>query len=132
MKNTDTKKITTLGVVIFSFISIAMCMMIVMVLDTIIALLVAKTPVPEGFLKIGNVISTGASLIISAMFLTVKGRMKGIVSAGVLSAGIIVIKVIGNSLMGMGGYLNLNGLVGTILVIVFSLVGGILGSMLKR
>ena len=132
MKYEETKKITALGVVIFSFIGIFMCLAIVVVLDMIAALLVAKTALPEGFLKIVGVLASGAGLIVSTVFITVKGKVKGIVSAGIISAGIILIKVIGNALLDMQGYFNLSGLIGMVLVIVFSLVGGILGSMLKR
>ncbi len=132
MKNIDSKKITALGVVIFSFIGIMMCLAIIMVLDMIVALLVAKTALPESFLRIGSVLASGIGLVVATAFVTIKGRVKGIVSAGTVAAGIILIKILGNSLLNMNGYLNLNGLVGILLVVVFSFVGGILGSMLKR
>ncbi len=132
MKNNDAKKITALGVVIFSFIGIMMCLAIIAILDAGVALLVSKTALPEGFLKIGGVIASGIGLIVSTAFITIKGQLKGIVSAGVLSIGIILVKIVGNSLLDMPGYFNLNGLIGMILVVVFSFVGGIVGSMLKQ
>lgn len=132
MKNNEIKKITALGVVIFSFVGIVMSLVIIALLDMIAALLVAKTAMPEGFLKVAGVVASGVGLVVSTALITVKGEMKGIVSAGIVSAGIILIKVIGNALLDMAGYFNLNGLIGMVLVMVFSLVGGILGSMAKR
>lgn len=132
MKQNDTKKITALGVVIFSFFGIVICMAILLLFDFIFALLVAKTTIPEGFLKVANVVASAIALIASTAFITAKGRVKGIVSAGVISAGIILIKIIGNAAMDMGGYLDLNGLVGAVLTVIFSIVGGVLGSMLKQ
>lgn len=132
MKYEETQKITALGVVIFSFVALLLCFLIITVMDCLVAFLVLKTSLPEGFLKIGSVIGGGLGVIIATTLLTAKGRMKGIVAAGIMAACVILVKIIGNSLMGLGNYLSINGIIGIVFTMVFAFVGGVLGSVLKR
>lgn len=132
MKYEETKKITALGVVIFSFIALLICFALIAIVDALTALLVLKTALPESFLKIGSVLGNGIGMIVATALLTMKGRMKGIISAGIMSGGVLLIKILGNSLMNMGGYFTWNGFVGALFVIVFALLGAVLGSSLKR
>ncbi len=132
MKYEETKKITALGVVIFSFLSLLICLMIILAIDAVTAFLVLKTALPEGFLKIGSVLGNVLGVITSTAFLTAKGKVKGIVSAGIISALIVILKFIGNLMMNLGGYFTLPGFAGILIIIVFSLMGGVLGSTLKR
>ncbi len=131
MKYDEPQKITALGVVIFSFLSLLICFGIIALIDILAAFLVLKTPLPESVLKIGNVLGCGAGIITSTAMLTVKGRMKGILSAGIIAACIIMIKIIGNNLMELNGYFNWNGFAGIIFTVVFALIGGVLGASLK-
>ena len=131
MKYEMSQKITALGVVIFSFLSLLICFGIIALIDILAAFLVLKTPLPESVLKIGNVLGCGAGIITSTAMLTVKGRMKGILSAGIIAACIIMIKIIGNNLMELNGYFNWNGFAGIIFTVVFALIGGVLGASLK-
>lgn len=132
MKKEDAKKITTLGVVIFSFTAIALCFVIVLVIDMITALLVAKTAMPESVLLVGSVIGNGLGTVIATVFLTLMSRLKGIVSAAIVGVAVIMVKVIGNLVLGMGGYLTWQGAIGILFVAVFSLVGGAVGAALKK
>ncbi len=132
MKYEETQKITALGVVIFSFIALLLCLIIVAAVDSLTALLVLKTPLPEHILKVGSVLGSGFGLILSTALLTAKGRMKGIVASAIMAAFIVAIKIIGNTVMGMGGYFTWMGFAGILFTIVFSFVGGILGTVLKK
>jgi hypothetical protein len=132
MKKEDAKKITTLGVVIFSFAAIALCFVIVLVIDMITALLVAKTAMPESVLLVGSVIGNGLGTVIATVFLTLMSRLKGIFSAAIVGVAVIMVKVIGNVVLGMGGYLTWQGAIGILFVAVFSLVGGAVGAALKK
>lgn len=132
MKKEDAKKITTLGVVIFSFAAIALCFVIVLVIDMITALLVAKTAMPESVLLVGSVIGNGLGTVIATVFLTLMSRLKGIFSAAIVGVAVIMVKVIGNLVLGMGGYLTWQGAIGILFVAVFSLVGGAVGAALKK
>lgn len=132
MKYEESKKITALGVVIFSFIAILLCLVVISMVGGLTALLVLKTSLPESVLKIGNVFGSGIGIILSTALLTSKGRMKGIVSAGIIAGGIILIKIIGNGLLNLGGYFTWNGFVGILFAIVFALIGGVLGAAMKR
>jgi hypothetical protein len=131
MKYEETKKITALGVVIFSFAAILLCMIIIVAIDCIAALLVLKTSMPEGFLKIASVIAGGCGVITATAFLTAKGRVKGIISAGIMAASLVLIKVLGSSLLNFGNYLTFSGVIGIAFTIVFAFVGGVVGSALK-
>lgn len=132
MKYEETQKITALGVVIFSFLSLMLCAGIILTVDAITALLVLKTALPEGILKVGSVLGNGLGVIASTTFLTTKGRVKGIVSAGIVSGVLVAIKIVGNTLMKLGGYFTPMGFAGIMIVIVFSLIGGVLGTAIKR
>ncbi len=131
MKKDDMKKITALGVVIFSFIGIVICFAAIAVVDAITAMLVLKTSLPESVLKIGSVIGSGIGLIASTAFVTLKGRMKGIIATAIMAAVIIIVKIIGNGMMNLGGYLNFTGLIGILFAVIFALIGGVLGTALK-
>ncbi len=132
MKNESTKKITTLSVVIFSFASVLLYFLIWCILSVITDFLVLKTNLPESFLKIGSVVAGGAGMIISAAFLVSKISIKGIYGTAIMFALTIVIKVIGNMLLGLGGYFNLTGLIGMMFMLIFAMIGGTLGGMLKK
>ena len=132
MKYDETQKITALGVVIFSFLSLGICLLIVLAINVLTALLVLKTSLPEGALKVGSVLGSGIGVIASTAFMTAKGRVKGIVSAGIISTIIVLVKVIGNSIMNLGGFFTLAGFAGILIVIIFSLIGAVLGTTLKR
>ncbi|MBQ8894163.1 MAG: hypothetical protein IJ043_07115 [Clostridia bacterium] len=131
MKYQESKKITALGVVIFSFVALLICFAIVLLVDMIFALIVLKTAIPEGFLKVGNVIGSGLGIIASTAMLTAKSGIKGIWASAIMALCIAAIKVLGNLTLALGGYLNVNGLIGMIFVCVFALIGGVLGSALK-
>lgn len=131
MKHEETQKITALGVVIFSFVAILLCVIIIAVIDCIAALLVLKTSMPEGFLKIASVIAGGCGVITATAFLTAKGRVKGIISAGIMAASLVLIKALGSSLLNFGNYLTISGVIGIAFTIVFAFVGGVVGSALK-
>ena len=132
MKYENTQKITTLGVVIFSFAAIIMAMLIAVLFGGLSALLVLKTSLPESFLKVGSVVGGGLGLLCASAFLTAAGKVKGILASGIIALLTILIKVIGNSLMNLGGYFSVNGLIGILFIIVFSFAGGVIGSMIKK
>lgn len=132
MKYEDPQKITALGVVVFSFISLAMGLVLILLVNLLADLLVLKTNLPESFLTVGNVVGCGVGLITATAFLAARGRVKGIVASGILAGCFILLKVLGNMVMHLGGYGNLRGLAGIMFVIVFCLVGGVVGSMLKK
>lgn len=132
MNKESTKKITALGVVIFSFICILVYVTIVLSIDSLAVLLVLKTNLSEDFLKIGSVIASGIALIVSTVLLTVQTKLKGIYASAMMFGAVFMIKVIGNGIMKFGGYFTLNGFIGIIFLIVFALAGGILGSLLKN
>ncbi len=132
MNKESTKKITALGVVIFSFVCILVYITMVLGIDSIAVLLVLKTNLSEDFLKIASVIASGIGLIVSTGLLTVQTKLKGIYASAIMFATVFMMKVIGNGMMKFGGYFTINGLIGIIFLIVFALVGGIIGSMLKN
>ncbi len=132
MKKDDMKKITALGVVIFSFMGIGICFAVILFVDAIAAFLVLKTSLPESTLKIGSVVGSGIGLIASTAFVTLKGRIKGIIATAIMAGLMIVVKILGNSMMNLGGYFNFTGLVGILFVVIFALIGGVLGTALKR
>ncbi len=132
MKYEETQKITALGVVIFSFLSLLLCLIIIVAVDLMTAFLVLKTQLPEHILKVGSVLGSGFGLIISTTLLTAKGRVKGIVASAVMAAFVIAIKIIGNSIMNLGGYFTWMGFAGILFTIVFSFVGGVLGTVIKK
>lgn len=132
MKKEDAKKITTLGVVIFSFAAIALCFVTVLIVDMITALLVLKTSVPESALLIGSVIGNGLGIVLATIFLTLTSRLKGIVSAALIGTSVVAVKVVGNIILGMGGYLSWRGMIGVLFIAVFSLTGGAVGAALKK
>lgn len=131
MNKESTKKITALGVVIFSFACILIYTMIVLGVDSLAVLLVLKTKLSEDLLKIVSVIASGIGLIVTTGLLTVQTKLKGIYAAIIMFGGVLLIKVIGNGLLNLGGYFTLSGFIGILFLIVFSLAGGILGSLLK-
>ncbi len=132
MNKENSKKITALGVVIFSFIALGICFMIVFAVDALAAALILKTSLPESTLVIGNVIGSCLGTVAASFFLTVKGRVKGIYSAVIVGGSVVAIKIIGNAVLKMGGYLNWSGLIGVLFVAVFALVGGAAGAMIRR
>ena len=101
-------------------------------IDSIAVLLVLKTNLSEDFLKIASVIASGIGLIVSTGLLTVQTKLKGIYASAIMFTTVFMMKVIGNGMMKFGGYFTFNGLIGIIFLIVFALVGGIIGSMLKN
>ncbi len=131
MKYEESQKITALGVVIFSFIALLGCLAVIAAVDGLTAILVLKTALPEGALKIGSVLGSGIGIILSTALLTAKGRMKGIVSAGIIAGCVLLLKILGNTLLNMGGYFTWNGFVGALFTVVFALIGGVLGAALK-
>ncbi len=132
MKYEESKKITALGVVIFSFIALLLCFALLAAFDAITALIVLKTSAPESLLKVGNVLGSGVGLIVSTAFLTIKAKMKGILSAGIMGGAVIVIKILGNLALEMGGYFTWNGVIGIVFTLVFVLVGGALGGVMRK
>jgi len=132
MKKENSKKITTLGVVIFSFVALGICMATILIVDILIALLVLKTSLPESALPVGSVIGSSLGTIIGAYFLAHKSAMKGIYAAAISGGSIIAVKIAGNALMGMGGYLNWSGMIGILFVVVFALIGGAFGALSKH
>lgn len=132
MNKESTKKITALGVVIFSFFCILIYVLIVFCIDSLAVLLVLKTQLSENFLKIGSVVASGVGLIISTGLMTVQTKLKGIYSAAIMFGMVFFIKIIGNALFNFGGYFTFDGFIGILFLIVFALAGGILGSLLKK
>ena len=132
MKKDNSKKITTLGVVIFSFISIGICFLAMLIVGLISIVLVLKTSLPEETLMIGSVIGSGIGTVSASYFLAIKGRIKGIYSALIITAALIFLKFIGRMLPGIDGTIGWSNIVGILFVIVFSLVGGAIGSLRKR
>ena len=132
MNKESAKKITALGVVIFSFACILSYILIVFGMDSLAVLLVLKTKLPEDVLKVVGVVASGVGLIVSACLLTVQTRMKGIYAAAIMFGAAFIIKIIGNGLLNLGGYFTMSGLIGILFMIVFSVAGGILGSFLKK
>ena len=132
MKNNSIKKITALGVVIFSFIALLIYFAILMGVDALSVALVLKTALPESFIKVGSVVGSGVGLIISTSFLVKKTELKGIIAAAIMAAVILLIKIIGNASMNLGGYFSLSGLIGFGFVLLFALVGGVVGGALKK
>lgn len=132
MKYEESQKITALGVVIFSFLTLLICFALLGLVDALTALLVLKTALPESVLKIGSVLGSGIGMIISTAMLTAKGRVKGIIAAGIMAGAVVLIKILGNMLLDLGGYFTWNGFAGILFTVVFALIGGVLGSALKR
>ncbi len=132
MKNDNSKKITALGVVIFSFLAIAIMIAVTAIFGALSAILVLKTELPESVLKIGNVLGAGLGAIASAAFLTAAGKVKGIVATAIIFFAEVMIKCLGNIWMGLGGYFTMNGLIGILFVLLFSFVGGVIGGMVKK
>ena len=100
MKNIELRKITAHGVVIFSFCTLILCLVITAMIYVITAYIVLKTSIPESFLKVGGIIGGGMGLVVSTALLTAFARIKGILSAAIMSSLIIAIKIIGNMLLG--------------------------------
>lgn len=132
MKYEESQKITALGVVIFSFLALIACFVLISLIDALAALLVLKTSLPESVLKIGSVLGSGIGIITSTAMLTAKGRIKGIIAAAIVAVSVILIKILGNILLSLGGYFTWNGFAGILFTVVFALIGGVLGSALKR
>ncbi len=132
MKYDDSQKITALGVVIFSFIAILLGAASMLLIAALTSLLVQHTNLPESVLKIGSVIGGGVGLLISSAFMTVKTKIKGIFSALIVAIVAVAVKVIGNHSLDLGGYLTLNGLIGILFTIIFSLAGGMVGASIKK
>lgn len=132
MKYEDSQKITALGVVIFSFFAMLLALAIAAAFGGLSALLVLKTNLPESFLKVGSVLGSGLGLVVATAFLTAAGKVKGIVATGIMTVMMILIKVLGNILMNMGGFFALNGLIGMVFVVIFTFVGGIIGTAIKN
>lgn len=132
MNKESTKKITALGVVIFSFVSILIYALIVFCIDSLAVLLVLKTQLSENFLKIGSVVASGVGLITSTGLMTVQTKLKGIYAAAIMFGMVFIIKIIGNASLNFGGYFTLNGFIGILFLIVFALAGGTLGSLFKK
>lgn len=132
MKKDSFKKITTPRVVIFSFLSLFLFSIICIVMNLIISGIVLSTDVPESFLKIGTVATNGVGVIVSTAFLVNQSRIKGIYGSCIIFFVITLIKVTGNAFLKQGGYLTLNGLVGLCFLMIFSLVGGVIGGMIKK
>lgn len=132
MKYEEPLKITALSVVIFSFISLLLGTAIYLMIDAIAALLVLNTNLEESSLKIGSVLASGVAILISSIFLTLKTKIKGIYAATIISSIVILIKIIGNASMDLGGYFSLNGLIGILFTILFSIIGGMIGANLKQ
>jgi hypothetical protein len=93
---------------------------------------VARTPLPEEVLKIANVINSCVGIITGTAIMTAVGKIKGILSAVIMTLGILIIKILGNALMNIGGYFGMNGFIGLCLLAVFAFAGGVLGTALKR
>ena len=117
---------------IFSFIALLLCFALLAAFDAITALIVLKTSAPESLLKVGNVLGSGVGLIVSTAFLTIKAKMKGILSAGIMGGAVIVIKILGNLALEMGGYFTWSGVIGIVFTLVFVLVGGALGGVMRK
>lgn len=132
MNRETTKKITALGVVIFSFACFLMYSLIILAIDSLAILLVLNTNLSESILKIVGVISAGIALITATGVLTAWSKLKGIYAAGIMFGLVFMTKLIGNAIIGLGGYFTIGGLLGTIFLIIFALVGGVLGSLLKK
>lgn len=132
MKYDESQKITALGVVIFSFASVLIMAVVAVLFGAVSALLVLKTNLPESFLKIASVLGGGLGAVIASAFLTAVGKMKGIVSAVIISVAAILAKGIGNSVLDMGGYFNLNGLIGMAFMVLFAFAGSVVGTMMKK
>ncbi|MBQ7936259.1 MAG: hypothetical protein IJ333_07955, partial [Clostridia bacterium] len=114
MKYEESQKITALGVVIFSFFAMLLALAIAAAFGGLSALLVLKTNLPESFLKVGSVLGSGLGLVVATAFLTAAGKVKGIIAAAIMAVAMILIKVLGNALMDMGGFFTPNGLVGIV------------------
>lgn len=132
MKYEDSQKITALGVVIFSFIAFLLGALSMLTITSLTALLVQHTNLSESFLRIGSVIGGGVGLLVSSAFMTAKTKIKGIFSALIVVAVAVAIKLIGNHLMGLGGYLTMNGFIGILFTVIFSLAGGMVGASIKK
>lgn len=132
MKKNNSKKITTQGVVIFSFIGLVLYALIVMAFGCLGTFILLKSNLFESLLKVMAVISSGVGLLVSTAFITVVGKMKGIVAAAIMGGGVFIIKLIGNLALSMGGYWNLNGLIGMFFIAAFALAGGLIGTAIKR
>ena len=132
MNKEFTKKITALGVVIFSFFAISIYLLITLGIDSLAVLLVLKTKLSDDFLKIGSVIASGVGMITATSLLTVQTKLKGIYAAAIMLGMAFIVKIIGNVSMNLGGYFTLNGFIDILFLIVFALAGGILGSLFKK
>lgn len=132
MKNIELRKITAPGVVIFSFAALVLNLMIAGLIYAVTAYVVLETAIPESILKVGSILGGGVGLVVSTALLTALARIKGIVSSAIMSASVICIKIIGNMVLELGGYLSLNGLVGILFAVVFSFVGAMVGTAFKR
>ena len=132
MKYEDSQKITAQSVVIFSFLALLLAAAIIIAIDMITVALVLKTNLSESILKIASVMGSGIGIIVSTAFFTSKTKIKGIYSTIILSLIFIAIKIIGNMILQLGGYLSLNGLSGIIFTVIFALFGGVIGGSLRR
>lgn len=128
----DQQKITALSVVIFSFISIALGACLLLLIDAISILLVLKTSLSENVLLIGSVVGSGFGIIAASAFLTLKAKIKGIFASIIIAGSVILIKVAGKIIFNLNGYVSLNTIVGIIFVVIFALIGSIIGARLKR
>ena len=132
MKYEEPQKITALGVVIFSFIAIISAILIAAAFGMLSSFLVLKTNLSENFLKAGSVIGGSLGLVFASAFLTKAGKIKGIISAIIIAVSMILIKIAGNAVMNLGGYFSLNGMIGMLFILIFSFVGSVLGTAIKK
>ena len=132
MKYEEPQKITALGVVIFSFIAIISAILIAAAFGMLSSFLVLKTNLSENFLKAGSVIGGSLGFVFASAFLTKAGKIKGIISAIIIAVSMILIKIAGNAVMNLGGYFSLNGMIGMLFILIFSFVGSVLGTAIKK
>jgi len=102
MNKNDARKITTLGVVIFSFLAVLITVAMVALFGAISALLVLKTDLPEGVMKIGCVMGSGIGVVLGTAIMTAIGRVRGIVSSGIVFSLLVLLKVVENRSLGLG------------------------------
>ncbi|MBQ4052255.1 MAG: hypothetical protein IJD09_01215 [Clostridia bacterium] len=132
MKKNDAKKITTLGVVIFSFLAVLITVALVALFGAISALLVLKTDLPESVMRIGCVMGSGIGVVLGTAIMTAIGRVRGIISSGIVFSLLVLLKTVGKPLLGLGGFFTLNGFLGIVFLAVFALAGGVVGGIARK
>ena len=127
----DTFKTTTLNVVVFSVVSVLMWVIVGVLLNALVALVVWKTAMPMSFLKIGNIIAGGVSVVVSSVFLSKRCALKGVYLLIIHVVLITLTKMVVCGFLGDLCVVSLRALVGFLALFVFSALGSMIGVTMR-